>query len=231
SLFNKSMILTALGQALFTLSIGMGALITYGSYLKDDTNILKSSYTLIFFDTLIALLAGIMIFPIVFSFGVEPTAGATLIFISLPEIFVKLPFGALFGVLFFVLLLFAAITSGISIIETPIAALIENCKISRKKATVIVSSIIAFISVFASLSFGILSNLKLFDKTIFDLLDYSTSNILLPFTTLMVCLICGWCIKEFYKKGFGDSLFGIIFNILLKFIVPIILILVLVSSI
>ena len=91
--FNISMILTALGQALFTLSVGMGAMITYGSYMKENTNIVKSAYTLIFFDTLVAITAGIMIFPIVFTFGVKPTAGATLVFISLPEMLAKLSEG------------------------------------------------------------------------------------------------------------------------------------------
>lgn len=226
--FNKSMILTALGQALFTLSIGMGAIITYGSYMKQDTNIIKSAYTLIFFDTLIAVLAGVMIFPIVFAFGVEPAAGATLIFISLPEIFVKLPFPVLFGVVFFVLLFFAAITSGISILETAIAAFIENFHISRKKATVIVSVIVALVSIPATLSFGPLSDFKIFDRTFFDLLDFSTSNILLPFNTLLICLISGWCIKSFADNVTASLVLQKIFNVLLRFIIPVILILVLI---
>ena len=99
--FDKQMILTALGQALFTLSIGMGSILTYGSYMKENTNIVKSAYTLICCDTLIAVTAGIMIFPIVFSFGVTPSAGATLAFISLPEMFAQLPFPTFFGFLFF----------------------------------------------------------------------------------------------------------------------------------
>lgn len=230
SLFNKGMVLTALGQALFTLSIGMGAIITYGSYMKKETSIMKSAYTLIFFDTIIAVLAGVMIFPVVFSFGVEPTAGATLIFISLPEIFSKLPFSAVWGVIFFILLFFAAITSGISIMETSIAAFIENFNVSRKKATVLVSIIIAIVSVPATLSFGLLSEYKLFGMNFFDLLDFTTSNILLPFNTLLICLIAGWCIKQFNKEAFGENIFSSVFNVLLKFIVPLILIFVLVSG-
>lgn len=229
--FNKTMVLTALGQALFTLSIGMGAIITYGSYMKDDTNILKSAYILIFFDTLIAVMAGIMIFPIVFSFGVEPTAGATLVFISLPEMFAELPFPTFFGFVFFVLLFFAAITSGISILETAIASFINQFKISRKKATIIVSTIVGAISISSTLSFGVLSNFKIFDKTLFDFLDYTTSNILLPFNTLLICLIAGWCIKGLWKTNFGETFFGYMFNILLKFVVPIVLVLVLISGI
>ncbi len=224
SQFNKSMILTALGQALFTLSIGMGALITYGSYMKKDTNIIKSAYTLIFFDTLIAVLAGVMIFPIVFSFGLEPAAGASLVFISLPEIFSKLPYPSLFGVIFFILLFFAAITSGISIMETSIASFIENFHISRKKSTIIVSIIIAFISIPATLSFGILKDFKILNRTFFDFLDYATSNILLPINTLIICLIAGWCIKSFYKQVTDNIWLQRIFNIVLKFIIPLILI-------
>lgn len=230
TLFNKNMVLTALGQALFTLSIGMGAIITYGSYMKKDTNIIKSAYTLIFFDTIIAVLAGIMIFPIVFSFGVEPTAGATLIFISLPEIFSKLPMPALWGVIFFVLLFFAAITSGISILETAIASFIENFNITRKKATVIVGSIVAVVSIPATLSFGLLSDFKIWNKTFFEFLDFITSNVLLPFNTLLICLIAGWFIKGFKKEAFGPGLLSNLFYILLKFIVPLILLFVLISG-
>ena len=230
SQFNSQMVLTALGQALFTLSIGMGAIITYGSYMKKDTNIIKSAYTLIFFDTLIAVIAGIMIFPIVFSFGVAPSAGATLVFISLPEMFAKLPFSAITGLLFFTLLFFAAITSGISIMETAVASFINQFRISRQKATVILSIIIGIITIPSTLSFSLLSNFSLAEKNFFDFLDYTTSNILLPFNTLLICLISGWCIKGLWKNEIGENFFGYSFNILLKFIVPIILIYVILSG-
>ena len=230
SQFNSKMVITALGQALFTLSIGMGAIITYGSYMKQDTNIIKSAYTLIFFDTLIAVIAGIMIFPIVFSFGVTPSAGATLVFISLPEMFAKLPFPAITGLLFFILLFFAAITSGISIMETSVASFINQFKISRQKATVILSIIIGIITIPSTLSFGLLSDFKLGEKNFFDFLDYTTSNILLPFNTLLICLIAGWCIKGLWKNEIGENFFGYSFNILLKFIIPVILIYVILSG-
>lgn len=231
SQFDKTMILTALGQALFTLSIGMGAIITYGSYMKDDTKIFKSAYTLILCDTLIALFAGVMIFPIVFSFGVEPSAGASLAFISLPEMFSKLPCSSFFGLIFFILLFFASITSGISMMETGILSLIKNFNISRQKATVILTSIIALVSIPATLSFGPLKDFTIFNKTVFDFLDYATSNILLPFNTLIICLLSGWCIKSLWKELVGENIGGYIFNILLKFVVPIILILVLITGI
>ena len=136
SKFSEELILTALGQALFTLSIGMGAMVTYGSYLNKDVNIKKSAYTLIFFDTLVSILAGVMIFPVVFTYGIEPTAGASLAFISLPQIFLNMPFSIPCAILFFLLLFFAAVTSGISLMETSTACFIDNFKISRKKADI-----------------------------------------------------------------------------------------------
>ncbi len=192
SQFNRSMVLTALGQALFTLSIGMGAMITYGSYLKGDVNIKKSAYTLIFFDTLVALLAGVVIFPIVFTSGIEPAAGATLVFISLPQIFLNMPFSSLLAILFFFLLFFAAITSGISLMETAIACFIDNFKMSRKKAVILLTLIIGILSIPSSLSFGAFSGFKIFGKTFFDFLDFITSSVLLPCNTLFICILGGW---------------------------------------
>lgn len=230
SKFSSSMVLTALGQALFTLSIGMGAILTYGSYMKQDTKILKSSYTLIGFDTTVSLLSGIMIFPIVFSFNVEPTAGPTLIFISLPEMFSKLPFPAVLGSLFFILILFAAITSGISMLETAIASMIENFKISRKKATVLLSLFISVVSIPSVFSFGIMKDFQIFGKTFFDFLDFITSNILLPLNTALICLIAGWFVKSIKKEAFGENILGNIFYFLLKFVIPLIFIGVLITG-
>ncbi len=230
SQFNKSMVLSALGQALFTLSIGMGTIVTYGSYMKKESKIVKSAYTLIFFDTLIAVIAGIVIFPIVFSFNVAPSAGASLVFIALPEIFTKLPFSSLIGLLFFCLLFFAAITSGISMLETAIFAFMNNFKISRQKSTVILSVIIALISIPTTLSFGPLSNFKIMDKTLFDFLDYATSNILLPLNTLFICLLAGYFIKPLRENLFKNNILRHLFNIMLKFIAPVILIFVLIAG-
>ena len=221
------MVLSALGQALFTLSIGMGAMMTYGSYLKPSTNIKRSAYTLIFFDTLVAILSGIMIFPIVFSNGIEPTAGATLVFISLPQIFLDMPFAVPIGIVFFSLLFFAAITSGISLVETSVCCMVDHYKIERKKAAVIITLITAILALPASLSFGLLSDFKIFDKTFFDLLDFVTSNLFLPLGTLAICLVGGWYAKNIAKEAFGETRFGKFLNFLLKYIVPIVFVLVL----
>ena len=218
------MVLCALGQALFTLSIGMGAMMTYGSYLKPETNIKRSAYTLIFFDTLVAILAGVVIFPIVFSNGIEPTAGATLVFISLPQIFLNMPFGSIIGVIFFLLLLFAAITSGISLLETSICCLVDHYKIKREKAALLISIITSALAIPCALSFGVMSDFKIFDKTFFDLFDFVTSNIMLPIGTLIICLIGGWYTKNIADEAFGKTRYGMFLTFLLKYIVPIIFI-------
>lgn len=221
---NMHMFLAALGQALFTLSIGMGALLTYGSYLKEDKNIAKTTYTIIFSDTFFALTAGIMIFPAIFSFGLEPNSGAGLVFITIPQIFAQIPHGNIVSILFFFLLFAAAVTSGISIIEVPIASMTERCKISREKACVILFIIVAMISIPATLSFGTLENLKIFDKTIFDFLDFITSNILMPINAFFLCLLGGWCFKIKGREFINNKFLAFIFDIGLKFIVPVILI-------
>ncbi len=226
--FSGKMVLAALGQALFTLSIGFGAMVAYGSYLKPNVNVKKSAYQLIFFDTLVAVLSGVMIFPIVFSNGIEPTAGASLAFISLPDIFVKMPYSNFFALLFFFLLFFAAVTSGISLMETAVSCFIDHFKYKRKKAVILTSLIIGIISIPASMSFGIMSDFKIFDKSFFDFLDFFTSNIMLPFNTLVLCVVAGWIAKNIYKEGFQNSRFGKILSFILKFILPPVLVLALV---
>ena len=161
SKLNSHMVLAALGQAFFTLSIGMGALLTYGSYIKEDKNLAKSVYTIILSDTAFAILAGIMIFPAVFSFNMQPNSGAGLVFVTLPKIFAQIPCGNIISCAFFILLFCAAVTSGISILEGPCATLIERFKISRIKACCILFVIIleqgAAIKAFSSVHFSPIS--------------------------------------------------------------------------
>jgi NSS family neurotransmitter:Na+ symporter len=224
SKLNGHMFLAALGQALFTLSIGMGALVTYGSYIKEDKNIVKSTYTIILSDTLFALMAGVMIFPAIFSFGLEPNSGAGLVFVTIPYIFTQIPHGEIVSVLFFILLLAAAITSGISILEVPTASISERFKVSRKKACTILFIIIGLISVPACLSFGLLENFTICKKTIFDFLDFITSSILMPFNALVLCIIAGWFLKIKGSTFIQNRLFASLFDIALKYIVPIIMV-------
>ena len=154
----------------------------------------------------------------------EPNSGAGLVFVTLPKIFSQIPYGHFISFAFFILLFSAAVTSAISIIECPCATLIEKLKISRIKACVVLFFVISLIAIPATLSFGNLENLKIFGKTIFDTLDFLTSNIMLPMNTLILCLISGWYIKI---KGFtllNNKILGLLFDIGLKYIVPIALV-------
>ena len=190
-----SMMLAALGQALFTLSIGMGTILTYGSYLKKEDNIAKSAFTIIIADTIFAILAGVMIFPAVFSFGLQPDSGASLVFITLPKIFSQMQYGGLVALGFFFLLFFAALTSGISIVEVPTAVLIEKYNISRKKAAALMFVIIGLLSIPVTLSFSVLKDFKILGKTLFDLFDFVTANILMPINSLVFCIVVAWFLK------------------------------------
>ena len=224
SKINAHMLLAALGQALFTLSIGMGALLTYGSYIKEDKSITKSAYTIIFSDTMFALMAGIMIFPAIFSFGLEPSSGAGLVFVTLPYIFSQIPHGNIVSVAFFVLLFAAAITSGISIIEVPIATMVERFKFTRTKACVLLFCIVSALAIPATLSFGILDGFKILGRNIFDFLDFATSNLLMPLNALFLCIIAGWFLKIRGHLFLQNKFFAKLFDIGLKYIVPVILI-------
>ena len=230
SKLNTHMILSALGQAFFTLSIGMGALLTYGSYIKEDKNIVKSVYTIILSDTAFAILAGIMIFPAVFSFGMEPNSGAGLVFVTLPKIFSQIPFGNFISLAFFILLFCAAVTSGISIVEGPCATMIERFGITRTKACMLLFFIISAIAIPTTLSFGILADMKIFGKTLFDFLDFITSNIMLPLNTLFLCLISGWYLKIRGQNILKNKLAISLFDLGIKFVVPIALIFLIITG-
>ena len=173
-------VLIAMGQAFFSLSLGMGALMVYGSYLSSEIYIPETCVIVASLDTLVALLAGLAIFPIVISSGLEMTQGPGLIFQTLTVAFGAMPGGQLFGTLFFILLIFAAWTSSISLIEPMIIWLIEKYNITRLRASIIAAGLAWVIGIGTIVSFNIGSDIKLFNITIFELLDYLTSNILLP---------------------------------------------------
>ena len=185
-------VLTAMGHAFFTLGLGMGAIMVYGSYLPKDVSIAKTSLYIAGADTIVALFAGIAIFPLVFANGLEASAGPGLVFQSLPIAFGNMTGGWLFGVLFFVLLVFAALTSAISVVEPLVAWVVENRKITRVKASVISGIGIWILGIAVALSFNVWSDFKIFDKTIFDLLDYLTANIMLPIGGLGIAIFSGW---------------------------------------
>ncbi len=188
--------LVALGQAAFSLSIGMGTLITYGSYIDNKNNLTATALQVSVFDTLVAVLAGVMIFPAVFAFNIDPTEGFGLVFIVLPNIFEQMAGGYFFSIIFFILLAVAALTSTISILEVIVAFLSEELKISRKKATLLSSSTVAFFGVFCTLSFGKLDNFKIGGQTFFGAFDWLTTNIMLPVGALLIVIFVGWFLNK-----------------------------------
>lgn len=186
--------INALGQALFSLSLGMGILITYSSYYPDSTNLTKTSCIVSFLTLLIAIMMGLIIFPAVTAFGIaeHEMAGTALVFVTLPEVFAKLPGGQLWSILFFTLLLLAALTSTVSIAEPSIAFVRDRFRTSRRKATLIILLPMIVLSAVCSLSFSILSGLTLWNLNIFELLDGFTNDILLPLVAIGGCVYVGW---------------------------------------
>ncbi|MEW8625397.1 MAG: sodium-dependent transporter [Candidatus Thiodiazotropha sp.] len=189
-------LLVAMGHAFFTLSLGMGAIMVYGSYMPKKSSIAGSAVLIALLDTLVALLAGMAIFPIVFANGLEPGAGPGLIFQTLPIAFGAMPGGQLFGTLFFVLLVFAAWSSSISLIEPAVAWLVENREMTRVRASIWIGLTTWIIGLGTVFSFNIWSDVKLFDMTFFDLLDYLTANIMLPLGGLLIAVFSGWLMKK-----------------------------------
>lgn len=197
-------IVEALGHAFFTLSLGMGAMITYGSYLKQESNIFKCALLVVAADTGIALLAGFAIFPAVFAYGLEPTKGPGLIFITLPVVFNQMPGGYLIGGLFFLALTVAALTSAISLLEVCVAYFIDDWDWSRSKATLVTGVVIILLGIPSALSFAKgmgdtplgLANYTLAyrgsEMNFFDVVDFLAANVLLPLGGLLTALFIGW---------------------------------------
>lgn len=187
-----STVLVALGQAFFSLSIGIGTMVTYASYFKPDTNLRHTALNVTILDTLVAVLAGVVIFPAVFSVGIAPSSGPSLVFITLPSIFNGMPWSMVWSSIFFLLLVVAALTSTISLHEVVTAYLHEEWHLSRRAAAWMTTAGTAALAALASLSLGVLSGYPLFGMNLFDLLDYLTANILLPAGGLFTCLFVGW---------------------------------------
>lgn len=192
SALTPKVMLGALGQAFFSLSLGLTCLLTYASYFSDRTPLVRSATVVAVLDTLVAILSGIIIFPAVFSFGMEPAAGPKLVFQILPEIFQQLPGGYLWSVAFFLLLFFASITSTISMSEISITYFVEAHKMSRNRATGLNTVIAAAFGTLCALSFGVLSEWTVAGMTLFELFDYVSSNVLLPVGGVMLSVFVGW---------------------------------------
>lgn len=194
SALTPKVVLSALGQAFFSLSIGLGCMLTYASYFSDKTRLVRSASITAGLDTLVAILAGVLIFPAVFSFGASPEAGPTLVFAVLPSIFQYMPGGEIISALFFLMLFVASLTSTISMSEIPIAYFVDDRKYSRSKACNLTTAIAVVGGVLCTLSFSGLSNINIGDYTFrfFDFFNDVTSNVLLPVGGMLICIYTGW---------------------------------------
>ena len=184
----------ALSQAFFSLSLGMGAMITYGSYLSRSINLVKATMLITLCDTTVAFLAGLVILPAVFAFSFDPSAGPGLVFITLPAVFAKMPLGIVFAVLFFVLLTIAALTSAVSLLEVVVAYFVDERGWRRRRAATVIGGVIFLLGIPSSLSLGVWSGFTVGGKEFLSLMDYVGSNILLPVGGIAVSVFVGWVI-------------------------------------
>lgn len=194
--FSARGFLAALGQAFFTLSVGTGAVMAYGAYLPDEASIARSALVVVVADTAIAVLAALVVFPIVFASGLSPAAGPGLVFESLPVAFGRMPGGTIIAVLFFVLLSFIAWTSAISLIEPAVAWCIERLQIGRRQAALTVGTAIWALGLLSVLSFGPWADFRVLAGTIFDNIDFLCNNILLPVGGLAIVVFAGWAMAR-----------------------------------
>jgi len=217
-------ILIAMGQAFFSLGLGMGCVMAYGSYLPKNISIAKTSVVIAAVDTVVALLAGIIIFPIVFTHGLNPGSGPGLIFETLPIAFGTMTGGWLFGVLFFVILVFAALSSAIALIEPTVAWLVESKGLTREHACLqsgLVTWLLGLTTVF---SFNIWSDVKIFDRTLFDALDYLTANLMLPVGGFAIAVFAGWMMTQQHSEqelDMPDPQHYQVWRFLIKYMAPV----------
>ena len=196
SRIDSSVILMALGLSFFKMSIGFGCMITYGSYFQDDTNIPLLATRVMLCDLLVSILAGIAVFPAVFSFGFEPTEGTSLLFLTIPAVFASMPGGVLFTVLFFVLSAVASIGAMLSLLEVPVSWAVETLRLPRGRATLLVTVGILCLGIPAALGTNVLASVSLFGLSLFDLYDFLSSNLLLPVGGLLLSLFVGYVWKR-----------------------------------
>lgn len=230
-------VLDALGHSFYSLSLGMGIVITYASYMKKETDLPKATASIITLDTAVALLSGLAIFPAVFALGIDPAEGAGLAFVTLPGAFAQIPAGQFFSFTFFLLLFIAAITSMISLMQIPLAFLEEEFKMKRKFALILITSLLIIIGIPAALSFGPLSDVLIFGNTYFDVADKLVNNLLLPITGLLCTLFVIFHMKiSNSKKEFMEgaknknSFLGKTYPFSIKYIAPIAIILIMLNG-
>ena len=237
---NADVFLSAMGQAFFSLSLGMGCLSTYASYFSSDTHIGKTALSVGVIDTLVAILAGLIIFPAAFSVGIQPDAGPSLLFVTLPNVFQQ-AFGSIpllvtiFSLIFYILLALAALTSTISMHEVVTAFLDEKFGINRSKGALYVTSFCVIIGVLSSLSLGVWET-KMWGMGFFDLLDFVTAKLMLPLGGFFICLFVGWYLKrsisndELTNYGMLKASYFPLYMLIIKYVAPIIIALIFVHE-
>ncbi len=237
SKFSFMTICSAMGQIFFSMSLAMGIMITYGSYTKPETNLSRSVNQIEIFDTAIALLAGFMVIPAIYVFSGEEGAkanGPGLLFVALPKIFEQMPMGSLIGILFFVLVLFAALTSSISIMEAVVSSFMDRFRISRRQGIIITVLIAVALGVPSSLGNGIWANVQILGMDFLTFFDYLSNSLVMPFVALCTCLLIGWCVKPKYvtdeitrngeKMGRKK-----LYQVMIRYIAPVLLAIILIS--
>jgi neurotransmitter:Na+ symporter, NSS family len=229
-------ILYALGQSFFALAVGFSCLVTYSSYLKKDVSLPSSAGSVVLLTLFVSLLAGLAIFPVVFTFGMDPASGPGLLFMVLPAAFGQLPFGEVFLALFLLLFLFATLTSSFSLYEIIVAAIIEKFNISRVKISIILGIVVFFAAVPALLSYSTLSDVSIFGRSIFDATDFLVSNVLLPLGNFLIAIFIIYAMdRRIVKKELltgskmNDGYYNT-FIFLMQYIVPVVILVVLIYS-
>ncbi|MBQ6990359.1 MAG: sodium-dependent transporter [Clostridia bacterium] len=237
--FSIMTVVAAMGQLFYSMSLAMGIMITYGSYMKKDVNLESSVHQIEVFDTGIAFLAGMMIIPAVFAFsgGDESalSAGPGLMFITLPKVFESIPGGRYLGILFFVLVLFAALTSSISLMETVVSILQDKLKIGRKLACLIVFLGSFLLGLLSALGYGSLGHIKLLGMQFLDFFDFISNSVLMPITALLTCIFVGYIVKpkiiaEEVELS-GRFRWQRMFDVMIKYVAPIFMLVILISSV
>ena len=237
--FSATTVLAAMGQLFYSLSLAMGIMITYGSYMKEDAKLVTSVYQIEMFDSGIAFMSGLMIVPAVFTFsgGSEEALGKgpSLMFVTLPKVFEKMKFGTVIGAVFFLLVLFAALTSSISLAETLVSIVQDKLSISRKKACLLISVVLVAVGVPVSLGFGPWSFLAPMGMTLLDFFDFISNSVLMPIVALLSCIFVGYVIKpkvvidEVEKNGrFAIKGF---YTVIIRYVAPVFLVAILVFAI
>lgn len=232
SYFNAETLLLALGQAFFSLSVGVSAMITYSSYLSPKENIVSSAGNVAIMNIFISILAGLVIFPAVFALGYSPEQGPGLVFIMIPAVFEQLPMGGLFLIIFFILLLFATVTSSIALLEVVVSIGIGKKTGGRRRASWIFAALIFLLGIPSALSYGVMSDFTIMGKNFFDFADYLTSSILMPIGALFISLFAGFHYsKKISQQELSSS--PVIFNIwlvIVRYLAPVAILVILIRS-